>query len=56
VFCGIVKSEIPASVVYEDAATMAFMDLRQTNKGHVLVVPKTHVQTIDLLPSAVAAC
>jgi histidine triad (HIT) family protein len=31
------------------------MDLRQTNKGHVLVVPRTHVETIDLLPSAVAA-
>jgi histidine triad (HIT) family protein len=55
VFCGIVKSEVPASVVYEDAATLAFMDLRQTNQGHVLVVPKVHFETIDLLPSTVAA-
>ena len=42
-------------MAYEDDATLAFMDLRQTNKGHVLVVPKMHVETIDLLPSAVAA-
>lgn len=54
-FCGIIRFEIPASVAYEDDETLAFMDLRQTNKGHVLVVPKMHVETIDLIPSTVAA-
>ena len=50
-FCGIVAGSMEASVVYEDDATLAFMDLRQPNAGHVLVIPKEHVETIyDLLP------
>ena len=50
-FCGIVAGSVEASIVYEDDATLAFMDLRQPNGGHVLVIPKQHVETIyDLLP------
>lgn len=39
VFCQIVHGTIPASVVYEDAVTLAFVDLRQFHPGHVLVIP-----------------
>ena len=55
VFCRIVERRVTASLVYEDDATLAFLDLRQPNPGHVLVVPKVHVPMLDQLPLDVAA-
>jgi histidine triad (HIT) family protein len=55
IFCAIVAGREPASRVYEDADTLAFMNLRQANPGHVLVIPKGHVSTIDQLPLTLAA-
>lgn len=46
VFCRIVAGSEPASVVYEDEATLAFMNLRQANPGHVLVIPKAHTADV----------
>lgn len=46
IFCEIISGKTGASHVYEDEATLAFMNLRQANPGHVLVVPKDHVETI----------
>jgi histidine triad (HIT) family protein len=54
-FCRIVDGEVPSSLVFEDAATVAVMDLRQTNPGHVLVLPRHHVATLDETPPDVAA-
>ncbi len=55
VFCKIVAGEIPATVVHEDAATLAFMDIGQVNPGHVLVAAKTHAENIYGLDDADAA-
>ena|SRR5579859_3647351 len=55
VFCRIIRRELPASVVYEDDETLAFLDLRQPSAAHVLVVPKFHVETIFDLESELAA-
>ena len=55
VFCDIVAGREAASRVYEDDATLAFMNLRQANPGHVLVVPKAHLVTLDQLTPEVAA-
>jgi histidine triad (HIT) family protein len=55
VFCDIVAGREAASRVYEDDATLAFMNLRQANAGHVLVVPKTHLVTLDQLTPDIAA-
>jgi histidine triad (HIT) family protein len=56
VFCRIVARQIPATVVHEDADTIAFMDLGQVNPGHVLVVAKAHVENIfGLEPKQAAA-
>lgn len=56
VFCEIVAGKQPASVVYEDDLTMAFIDLRQFHPGHTLVIPKEHVQDVrDLSPESGAA-
>jgi len=39
IFCDIIAHRREASRVYEDEYTVAFMNLRQANEGHVLVVP-----------------
>ena len=54
-FCGIVKDDVEASLVYEDELTLAFMNLRQGNPGHVIVIPKEHVETIDELDPELAS-
>lgn len=41
-FCQIAAGKQPASKVYEDDEVLAFMDLRQPNPGHVLVIPRVH--------------
>ena len=56
IFCRLISHEIPASIVYEDAQTLAFMDLGQVNPGHVLVASKRHAATLlDLTPDEAAA-
>ncbi len=55
VFCKIVTGELPASKVYEDDATIAFMDLGQVNPGHVIVAVKPHVANIYGLDDTLAA-
>ncbi len=46
VFCKIVRGEIPSMKVYEDAWTVAFMDIAEDVDGHILVVPKKHIKSI----------
>lgn len=41
-FCKIVRGDIPAAKVYEDDEMIAFLDIKPTNPGHVLLVPKSH--------------
>ena len=42
VFCKIVAGEIPSFTLFEDEATLAFMDINPANEGHALVIPKEH--------------
>ena len=49
IFCRIVRGEIPATKVFEDGDTIAFMDIGPVVKGHTLVIPKSHH---DLLVNA----
>ena len=55
VFCKLVAGQIPASIVYEDAATLAFMDLGQVNPGHVLVACRAHAANVYELDDDQAA-
>jgi len=50
IFCKIVKGEIPSSKVYETKNTLAIMDIQPVNKGHVLIIPKIHYETLLDLP------
>ena len=46
IFCKIASGEIQGMRVYEDAETLAFMDLAKDVDGHVLVIPKKHCKNI----------
>ncbi|MDQ6670515.1 MAG: HIT family protein [Chloroflexota bacterium] len=50
VFCDIVAGRIPAYPVFEDDTTLAFLDHRPLLPGHVLVVPRSHYETLGDLP------
>ncbi|NNM72138.1 HIT family protein [Enterovirga aerilata] len=45
VFAKILRGEMPAEKVYEDAKTLAFMDIMPRTDGHVLVIPKAPART-----------
>ncbi len=55
VFCGIIAGTTPASIVAKDEDVVAFLDARPLFKGHVLVVPRAHLVTLDELPPAALA-
>jgi histidine triad (HIT) family protein len=56
VFAKILRGEIPSVTVFEDAKTLAFMDVMPQTEGHVLVIPKEAAENIyDLSPDGAAA-
>ena len=55
VFCKIAAGQLPCTKVYEDADTIAFMDISPIVKGHVLVVPKKHYETLPDAPATTLA-
>lgn len=50
-FCDIVRRDIEAAIVHEDDAVIGFLDHRPLFVGHVLLIPKQHVETLVDLPS-----
>jgi histidine triad (HIT) family protein len=51
-FCKMIAGEIKPDVVYEDEAVLAFRDIAPQAPLHALVVPKTHLATLnDLTPA-----
>jgi histidine triad (HIT) family protein len=56
IFCKIVAGAVPSFKLYEDAETLAFMDINPVHNGHCLVIPKVHYPTVfDIMPEAFAA-
>ena len=51
IFCKIARKEVPSTVVFEDADVIAFMDIMPARKGHLLVAPKAHYDTIIEVPA-----
>ena len=50
IFCKIVRNEIPAVKIYEDAETVAFLDITPNTRGHALIIPKNHFENIYSVP------
>jgi histidine triad (HIT) family protein len=56
IFAKIIRGEIPAFKVYEDAGALAFMDAMPQSEGHTLVVPKVNARNFfDIEPQALAS-
>lgn len=49
-FCSIVAGDVPAAVVLDEPEVLAFLDVRPVFPGHVLVVPRSHHETLPDLP------
>ncbi len=46
-----VRGEVEAQAVFEDAVALAFLDRRPIFPGHCLLVPRTHYETLADLPA-----
>jgi histidine triad (HIT) family protein len=55
VFAKILRGELPSINVFEDADTLAFMDIMPSAEGHTLVIPKEPAETLFELSSHAAA-
>ena len=49
-FCAIVAGDAPGFVVLDTPDAVGFLDVRPVFKGHTLVVPRSHVDTLTDLP------
>ena len=46
-FCKIIAGSIPSTKVYEDETVFAFRDIAPQAPTHILVIPKTHIPSVD---------
>lgn len=46
IFCKIIDGKIPSAKIYEDDRVIGFLDIMPANKGHCLIVPKKHSETL----------
>ena len=54
-FCRIAGHEIPAVIVAENDDVMAMMDINPATTGHILILPRTHVENIYEMPPEIGA-
>jgi len=55
IFSKIIRGEIPCHRVYEDDRVLAFLDISPLSEGHLLVIPKEAVPTVDKMSDESAA-
>ena len=46
-FCKIIAGDIPSTKVYEDDLVYAFRDIAPQAPTHILVIPKTHMASVN---------
>ena len=51
-FCRITRGEIPAQIIYQDESALAFKDINPQAPVHVLVIPKTHIDSVSAVGPA----
>jgi len=54
IFAKILRGEIPAHKIHEDAATIAILDVMPQSDGHALVIPKAPAENLFDLETAMA--
>ena len=50
IFCKIIEGKIPSVKIWEDKKHLAILDINPATKGHTLVIPKKHYETIFNMP------
>ena len=50
VFCKIINGKIPCTKIYENDKVLAFLDVSPISKGHTLVIPKKHFESLKDIP------
>ena len=55
IFCRITSGQIPASIIADDDALVAFLDINPIRPGHVQIVPRAHYPYFDEMPPDIAA-
>lgn len=51
-FCRIIARQLPSEIVYEDDTVLAFNDIAPQAPTHVLIIPKSHVATVNTVADA----
>ncbi|OZS79048.1 HIT family protein [Tetzosporium hominis] len=46
IFCKLISGDIPSTKLYEDEHVFVFMDIMPLTKGHILVIPKSHKESV----------
>lgn len=54
IFCKIATKKISASIIYENADVVAFLDIKPIAAGHTIVIPKQHYDRFSELPIEIA--
>jgi histidine triad (HIT) family protein len=49
IFCKIIKGEIPNKTILEDENFLAFEDINPQAKIHILIIPKIHIDSFDVM-------
>lgn len=52
IFCKIVAGIIPCNKIWETKDLICFLDVDPVSKGHCLIVPKEHFETLDSTPDS----
>jgi histidine triad (HIT) family protein len=47
IFCEIVARRAPADIIFQDDHVTAFTDVNPRAPTHILVVPNTHIESVD---------
>jgi histidine triad (HIT) family protein len=55
IFCKIIEGAIPAATIFEDDKVIAFLDIAPFEKGHLLVLPKQHLELLTEVPADLLA-
>jgi histidine triad (HIT) family protein len=55
IFCKIIRGEIPSAKVIETPLAVAFLDIHPVNRGHTLLLPRSHYSRLADLPVDIAA-
>ena len=50
IFCKIARKDLPAKIIYENKAVLAFLDIFPISDGHTIVIPKNHYSHIESIP------